>query len=63
MTSFAAKRGRGLSSLLISRAGNEKRGIKKRKINEGVAEELKREDDSDEAEDAVEEDLDQFINA
>ena len=51
-----------MSSLLISNTGNARKGTKKRKTNEGVPEELKQGEDSDEEDDAVAEDLDQFVN-
>jgi len=47
-TLLLAKRGRGLSSLLISRIGAEKAGTKKRKRNDGTVEEEKRGDEDEE---------------
>ena len=62
-----AKKGRGLSSLLISRVGkeNKTKGTKKRKLNDGQAEEEKKdeEENSDEENEEISELLENGSNA
>ena len=62
-----AKKGRGLSSLLISKVGKESKGKKKRKLNDGEVEEAKEseseeEEQNDEMADEVSQNQQQYIN-